>query len=187
MESDTNSHPTDGVDPFTDPAELRERDGIPFTAETNVHEDRDHCSFDVAGRVVVGVEDDDGDLLTLVNRDLGVAMLPNATLAPGEDWFDAAREAVAGYTGYEVRLDSFVAVREVDHVVAGEDDHHATTQRVVFGATPVGGAVDDCKTDPESGSDAWVVEWTDGDPAGANPPEQGVRDDVELFTGGARE
>lgn len=75
--------PDDAIDSLTDPETLRQRADVPVTEHTIEHEDRDHCSTDVAGHVAAGVTDADGQLLLLCNDDLGVAILPHGSVNAG--------------------------------------------------------------------------------------------------------
>lgn len=183
-----NTHHDDARDPtatdlrtLPDPEAVRERPDVAFDEETTVHDERDHCGLDLEGRAVVGVEDDDGDLLVLVNRDHSVALLPHGTVEDGDDWAVAARRGVEGQTGVSIELDRVTAVRSVEHVVDGEDDPHARTTRVVFAGSPVDGAIQDCKRSAEAGRDGWEAVWVDDLPGGVSAPEGGPSNDLDPF------
>lgn len=177
---DDPSHDDAPTESLTDPAALRGRTGIPFEEETAVHDDRDHCNADVAGRAVVAATDDEGATLLLVNDELGIALLPHGTVDPGADWAAVARREAEGQTGVAVDLETVAAVRSAVHVVDGEDDPHARTHRVVFDATPAGGTIQDCKRSADAGSDAWRAGWFHALPEGVTPPGPGPEADVEL-------
>lgn len=172
------------LESLTDPGSLREHPAVSFHRETAVHDDRDHCSSDVDGRAVVGVTNEDGELLLLVNRELGVAVLPHGTVAADStasgDWATVARRDAEGQTGISIELDGIDAVRAVDHVVDGEDPH-ARTHRVVFRASPVDGEIQACKRDAAAGSDDWTAGWYDECPEGVAAPDGGPGDDLALF------
>lgn len=157
----------DPTDSLTAPAALRTRDGIDYGEETRTHEDRERCNVDSDGRAVVGVTNDDGELLTVLHDDASIALLPHETVDPGADWAVAARAGVEGQTGVAVALDSVEAVRVVSHVVDGEAEPHATTHRVVFGGSPVGGSIQACKRDAATGSDGWRAAWVERIPEGS--------------------
>lgn len=169
----------DPTDHLTDPDAIAERDGVCATSETVTHADRDHRASDLEGRAVVGVTNDANELLVLIADELGVALLPHGDVEPGGDWTQAAREGVAGQTGIDVSLESVAAVRTVDHVVDGTST--ATTHRVVYGASPVGGEIRACKRSAEAGSDAFRAAWIDDLPAGIEAPEGGPRTDLLEF------
>jgi len=165
---------------LADPVALQSRDGIRATEERDEHDSEDHCSVGTDGRVAVDVRNDDGEHLLLIHDEHGVALLPNETVAPDEDWAAVAREAAESYTGIEIELDTVLAVRTVDHVLSGEDEPHLTTHRVVVRGSPAGGEIDECKRAAENGSDEWRVEWLTDLPGDISTPEGGPRDDLEL-------
>lgn len=174
---------TDGGDLQTlpDPVALRGRTDVPFEAETVIREDRDHCGVRIDGRAVVGVRNDAGELLVLVNPDLGIALLPHGDVEPGDDWAATARREVEALMGVAIELEGIEVVRVVDHVVDGEDDPHATTTRVLFHASAVGGEIQACKASAEAGSDRWKATWVDELPADVTPAEGGPGDDLRSF------
>ncbi|WP_049929209.1 NUDIX hydrolase [Halopiger goleimassiliensis] len=166
---------------LSDPETLRGRTDVPFEAETVVREDRDHCGVRVDGRAVAGVRNDAGELLVLVNPDLGIALLPHGDVEPGEDWVATARREVEALTGVTIELEAIDVVRTVDHVLEGEDDPHATTTRVLFQASPVGGEIQACKRSAAAGSDRWEAAWLDELPADVTPADGGPGDDLRWF------
>lgn len=174
---------TDGGDRRTlpDPAALRRCGDVPFEAETAIREDRDHCGVRIDGRAVAGVRNDAGELLVLVNPDLGIALLPHGDVEPGDDWASTARREVEALTGVAIELEGIEVVRTVDHVVDGEDDPHATTTRVLFHASAVGGEIQACKESAEAGSDRWEAAWVDELPADVTPADGGPGDDLRSF------
>lgn len=126
-----------------------------------------------------GTENGAGETLVLADDETGIALLPHGTVENGEDWCDAATEAVAALTGITVELEEAVAVREVDHVVGG--DVEATTHRLVFTGRPAGGAIQECKRSAEAGRDGWLAAWYETLPEGVTPPpEEGPRADMTL-------
>jgi len=177
-ERDATSH-DDPFDSLTDPETLRTREDVPFSHDTLEHEDEEHCSSDVAGRVAAGVTDEDGRLLLLCNDDLGIAILPHGSVDPGEDWFAVAREEIEGQTGIEIAIDGVELVRDIDHVVEGEP--HTSTYGIVFEGSPIGGEIQDCKLSGDAGSDDWRAGWFDGLPEGVEVPDGGPGEDLALF------
>lgn len=177
---DATSH-DDPIDSLTDPETLRGRTGVPFSQQTSEHEDEDHCSIGVAGRVAVGVTDRDGRFLLLCNDELGIALLPHGTVDADENWAAIARREAEGQTGIAVDLDEIVVVRAVDHVVEGDDEPHCSTHRVVFAGSPGGGEIQDCKRSADAGSDNWRAGWFEKLSEALAAPEGGPGDDLELF------
>ena len=148
------------VESLTDPTALRARDDVTALENTYTHENPDHCEATAAGRVVVGVTNDDGEALLLVADERDHAMLPNTVVDADEDWARAARSAVADGVDTSVRLDGVESVRTVEHVVEADGDtrHQNTTHHVLFHASPtdadVGGG-------PAVAQDGWHAGWYD--------------------------
>ncbi|MCU4719345.1 hypothetical protein [Halapricum hydrolyticum] len=121
-----------------DPEAAAGRRGISYEERTYVHESTDHCEADGEGRVVVGVTDEEGAALLLVDQDRSIAMLPNATIDAGDGWLPAGRRAVADATGLEVTIGDPVRVRRIEHTTEESDTPHNATWHVVFRASPTG-------------------------------------------------
>lgn len=184
MSRDARSPPADADDPLAtlaDPAALRDRPDVQFEDHTRVREDRDHCGTASAGQAVVGVRNDDGELLLLVNREAGIALLPHGSVVEGGDWAATARDDAEGQTGVEIELDGTEVARRVEHRLEGEDDPHAVTHHVVFRGSATGGEIRDCKQSADAGSDPWTAGWYDGLPEGVEPPEGTPGEDLRLF------
>lgn len=177
----TNADADDQFATFTDPEDLRDRQDVSFDDHTRLRENRDHCGTASAGQAVVGVRNDADELLLLVNREAGIALLPHGSVEPGGDWAATAREDTQGQTGIGVELDGVEAVRRVEHRLEDEDEPHATTHQVVFHGSPTGGEIRDCKLSADAGSDAWIAGWYDGLPDGVEPPEGTPGEDLRLF------
>lgn len=171
----------DTIETLGDHETLREREDVPVVKHTVEHEEIDHCSTDIAGRIAVGVTDGDDRLLLLCNDELGIALLPHGTVAHGEDWADAARRETEGLTGVEIALDDVELVREIDHVLEEDAEPHASNVGIVFAGSPTGGEIQDCKRSTDAGSDDWRAGWFDGLPDGIDVPEGGPGEDLALF------
>lgn len=167
---------------LSDPETIREQGTVPFDEEVRTHDNRGHCADGIDGNAVVGVRNDDGELLVLENPDLSVALLPHATVEDG-DWADMARRGVEGQTGIGAELEGIEAVRAVNHVLEEADEPHYRTHRVVFRASPTGGEIRECKRSAGAGSDGWRAGWVNDLPEGISSHEGGPRADLELFTG----
>lgn len=160
-----------------DPERLFDEGDVDTDERTYTHETGDHCEADAVGRAVIGVTDADGSLLLVVDPAEGHALLPNETVASGEDWAAVGRERIAGMAGLEVALDGIVRVRRVEHVVEGEAERR-TTHHVVFGASvdesrpPLDGLCDD---------NPWELRWCDDLPVEDDDGGTGSIDDVRLF------
>lgn len=182
-----SSHDGLQFDSLTDPATLRDRDDVRVSSDTQVHEDADHCSRGVAGRVAVGVTDADGRTLLLCNDDHGVALLPHGDVEADEEWLAATRREIEAQTGVEIDLEGIELLRDVDHRVEAEDEPHCHTYGIVFRASPTGGAIQHCKESAEAGSDGWYADWFEAIPEdlpdGVSIPEGGPGEDLALIVG----
>lgn len=160
-----------------DPEQLFADDAVDAERRTYTHEDADYCEATDAGRAIVGVTDDAGRLLLLVNRGEEHAILPNERVDDGEDWAAVARNQVEELAGIDVALDGVERVRRVEHVVEDDGTPPRTTHHVVFGASPAGStALGDLCEDND-----WEIGWHDELPVAAEDDDAGVLDDVRLF------
>jgi hypothetical protein len=157
---------------------LRERDDLAVSSDTSRHDDFDHCATDIAGRVVVAVENEAGKLLVLCNDELGVILLPHGDVEAGDDYARTAREESEATTGISIALDGIDLLREVNHVVETDGKPHRTTYRVIFRAHPVSGAIQECKQSHDTGSEDWDARWVTTIPDGFDAPDGGPGDDI---------
>ncbi|PSQ36821.1 hypothetical protein BRD05_02000 [Halobacteriales archaeon QS_9_70_65] len=156
-----------------EPARLREREDVEYDERRYVHDDESHCAADAAGRVVVGVTNEHGEVLVLVAGD--DAVLPNRTVGPDEDWAAVARETAAEPAGGPVALEGVRAVRRVEHRVEGADSPHSVTFQVVVGASPAGEA------DPGVEGDDRTADWFDEVPVDGGDGRGDAVADVRRF------
>lgn len=173
------------IDPVTDPAALRDRDGVDVRQRTETVGPGDFEAAgddlaDVAGWVVVGVENDAGAVLLMDDGDHGWT-LPAAPVDPDEDWVAAGRDLVEGLTDATVAVVKPERVRRLDYEREGGDgrgsDDHVVVHHVVFRAESVTG--EPAADEPVVGCDTAVeVGWFDALPAGV---EGTVADDARLF------
>jgi hypothetical protein len=183
METEHIGHSIDGAEPITDPTTYRDHSGVESRDERNEHDGTDHCGVGTEGRAIVDIRNEDGEHFLLIHDGAGVAIMPNETVDPGEDWAAVAREAAAGYTGIEIEIDAILSVGTVEHIVPGQDDPQMTTTRAVFRGSPVGGGIDECKRTAANGSDEWRVEWCSQLSDGVSAPEGGPERDLALVLG----
>jgi len=127
--------PTASTEDKFDPQAVADRSGVETDERTYVHEDTDHCEADAVGRVIVGVTNERGESLLLVDHERSIALLPNTTVDADEGWHAAARRAVADETGIEGILDGPVCVREIEHTTEQSETPHNETFHVVFDAS----------------------------------------------------
>lgn len=167
----------DAPESLTDPTALQNRDDIDEVTDTFPHGDADHCEADYAGRAIVGVTTDDGELLVIADRDAGAAVLPSPKVERGDDWAAAAREEVAEVAGIDVRVTGVERVRHVEHVLGDDDAVFDETTHVVLAATPV----EDDPELPDHPDESWSVEWHDSVPSALVDEDGAEADDVRLF------
>ncbi|WP_435347010.1 NUDIX hydrolase [Haloarchaeobius sp. HRN-SO-5] len=165
------------VDVPADPTELAARPGVEATTDSFPHGDEDHCEADYAGRAIVGVTNDAGELLLVVDRDAGRAVLPSPKVEYDGDWTATAREEVAEVAGLDVRITGVERVRHAEHVLEGDDEVFDETTHVVFAAEPT--ADDPELADRTDG--AWAVEWHDSYPADLFDDDSAEAEDVRSF------
>lgn len=162
------AHSTDDIDEpsptdsFTDPETLRERDDVEVHRDAEVV---DRETFEVVDDLdhvaVVGVTNDDDEVLLMRVTDDCDLKLPTPSVAPGEDYAEAAREWVAEQAGLRIELDALEAAWRYEARHADED---RATERyfVVYGASPA--------SDGEVGTgEAEAAGWYDDLPDGATP------------------
>ncbi|WP_276302342.1 NUDIX domain-containing protein [Halorussus lipolyticus] len=176
-DSDTGS-----LDSLADPEDLRDDDSVRFTHEEAAHDDRTHCNTDIAGRAVVGVTNDAGEVLLAVHEAESVAMLPHGEVESGDDWVAVARRKVELTTELPFEIDGVAVVREIDHFVGNDDEPHATTYGVVFRASLTGDPDEAVLADPgHPDNDHWDAGWFGSVPDNLPPGAGLVADDVRLF------
>jgi hypothetical protein len=165
---------------ITDPEAIADSEGLEISQRTYIHENRDHCEANAVGRAIVGITDEDGRLLLLVNPAADHAILLHATVAPGEDWATIGRHTVEEMAGISVTLDTVERVRQVDHVLDGDSTPQSTTHHLVFGASV---ASPEATLDGPCEDDGWEIGWYDELPVGIDDNGTGALDDIRLFLG----
>lgn len=162
-----------------DPATIAERPGIEYIERTIRHDDTDHCEADVAGRVIVGVTDEDGRTLLLVDREQPGVFLPHATVDAGEDWTQAAARAVEELTGIATTIDGPVRVRRVEHMTDSTDERHNVSYHVVFGGRPRDATIEPPNTEENRVEAGWFAEYPVDRSVGTE--QEDSLDDVAAF------
>ncbi|MFD1646155.1 hypothetical protein [Haloarchaeobius litoreus] len=165
------------VDVPDDPTELAERDGVEEVTDTFTHGNEDHCEADYAGRAIVGVTNDDGELLLVTDRAEGRAVLPSPKVEYDGDWTAAARDELADIAEMEVRITGVERVRHAEHVIEGDDEVFDETTHVVLAAEPVA----DAPELPDLAAEHWSLEWHDSYPSDLFEDGQPEAEDVRLF------
>lgn len=154
-------------------------DDVEYEETTYVHEKADYCARDTDGRVVVGVTNDDGEVLLLINDEREHAILPNCHVEAG-DWRGVARDTVEESTGVAVDLVVPELVRVVDHRIEGEDAPRERTYHVVFAATPAGGR---SAPEPNCSDPDWSAGWYDEIPVDIDEDTGDALADMNRFLG----
>ena len=148
------------VGPLTDPTALTESDDVEHLERTYLHEDADYCEAEVAGRAIVGVTNDAGEVLSLVYEDTNHVVLPNCTVDVDEDWEAVGRRTVEEATGVTADIEAPERVRTIEHVLEGDEEPLGTSHHVVFGASPVAAAGE--RDEPGVTDDEdWEAGWYD--------------------------
>jgi len=145
-----------------DPAALAAREGVESVETTYDHEGADHCEQGYAGRVILGIEGEQGVLL-LHHVEHPAVVLPNGLVDEGGDHVATAHEFASEALGLEIRVTGVERVRSVEHTFDDEPVDHTT--HVVLGATVTGGTLDVHDHD-------WTGEWAD------ELPENDLRGDT---------
>lgn len=178
----TETEPTNvehGTVSVTDPVAAADSAGLAMERRRRVHESRaqyqEHCESDAVGRAIVGITDADDQFLLVVNQKQLVAMLPNDTVASGEDWATVSREWVEGAAGIDVVIVGIERVRRVDHEIEGEESPASTVHHVVFSGTASKTAIDGlCADNP------FELGWYDELPISEDEGSEHIAD-VRLF------
>lgn len=166
------------TDGSIDPAQLFDDGEVDAERRTYTHEEPEHCETGALGRSILGVTDDDGRLLLVVDPDGRNLVLPNAKIAPGDDWAVAGRERVEAMAGIDVTLDGVALVRRVEHETEGvETAPTSTTHHVLFEAS----ADPDATFDGLCDDNDWELGWYDEVPFEFDDGDTGALADVRLF------
>lgn len=161
----------------SDPTELAARDDVDEVTDTFPHGDEDHCEADYAGRAIVGVTNDAGEVLVVVDRDASHAVLPSPKVEYDGDWTGTAREELADIAEMEIRITGVERVRHAEHVLEGDDEVFDETTHVVLAAEPV---ADDHEL-PDLGGEHWSLEWHDSFPTELIEDGTAEAHDARLF------
>lgn len=185
------THHSGSVDTLTDPETVAERSDVAFETSSYEHESADHCEFDAAGRVVIGVRDA-GRVLVRAADDRPLVLPPNTVVGGVDDrddgggvdggtepdWAAAARRVVEEEFGVDVVVDEVRTVRRVEHTVAGGDVSVDPTYHVVLG----GHLVEGCSPEvAEIDGGDWHAEWLDALPESLADADGDALDDVRAF------
>jgi hypothetical protein len=163
----------------TDPADLLHREDVLVDDGSAVipHEHHAQLYNGIEGMVVVGARDEAGRLLLQVSREELFAALPHATVAPGENWTQRARDAVAETAGIVVRVDGVRRVKRRRY--RRPDDETATEGYQVFvDATPVG---EQTPAPPAEVVAEWTVGWHDEVPVPTTDENEETVADIRAF------
>lgn len=162
-----------------DPETASDRADVGYEERTYTHDDQSHCEADAKGRVVVGITNDDGEVLVAVHTEGPHALLPNSTLDEGERWLATAREAAEDVAEASVTIGDPVRVRRVEHFTDRDDDPHNVTHHVVLDATLGPDASDEVAVEDRN-DEEWVVDWYDA--VSVDGDEDGdTLDDIRAF------
>ena len=158
-----------------DPEEVARRKGVEYSEREHTYEDESHCEASADGRAVVGITNDEGEVLVLVHPE-GVS-LPNATLDSGDTWRGAVRDSTEDTLGTAVTVGDPIRVRRVEHRTEGDEHPHNVTHHVVFE-----GSLAPDAADPSVPADSpWRAEWYGDLPPAADDEDTGALADLRMF------
>ncbi len=160
---------TDGDLAGTGLAELAGSEDVGSVEGTYEHDDADHCEAGYAGRVILGIESEQGVLL-LRHVEHSAVVLPNGLVEEGADHVATAYEFASEALGLDISVTGVERIRSIEHTVDGEPVDHTT--HVVLGATVTGGSLD-------VHDDDWTGEWVEALPEGDMRGD--TLDDARLF------
>ncbi|PSP64938.1 hypothetical protein BRC77_02810 [Halobacteriales archaeon QH_8_64_26] len=78
-------------------------------------------------RAIIGVTDVDGRVLLVAHPEERIAILPNDTVAPDEEWATVGRSWVEGAAGVDVTIEDIERVRRVEHAIENRDGVESVT------------------------------------------------------------
>lgn len=126
---------------LSDPEALVEDDAVSFREQTAVVDDdrfetiRERAETK-AGVAVVGITNDDGELL-LVKTDWSDGwVLPGYSIEPGDDWVETAESAAERQTGLEIEIERVARVNRRFYKKEASDEQFSSGYAVVFMGTP---------------------------------------------------
>jgi nucleolar protein 56 len=168
-----------------DPETLLGREDVPVREDPEVVEHQHHFDLyePIEGMAAVGVTNDDGEVLLLVDDDEGIALLPHGPVEPGEDWAAAATRVVEEQTGVAVEIDGPELVKRKYFSPEGDDDRQTTAFQVFLRASPIDGETATASSE-DGGDGNWDVSWFDEVPVDADEAdetEDDIVDDIRLF------
>lgn len=162
-QSEDAPSPNSAVEPVTDPESLRDRGDVPF------HEDVDAVpeeTFETIRKLddlaLVGVTNDDGEVLLRRLTETCSLKIPSIAVDPGEDFTATARREVQRNTGLSIELDALEAAWRLEVRPEGGEDRTATRHFVVYSASPTAdGSEEDDPTAIPDDHEAVEVAWYD--------------------------
>ena len=167
------------MESLTDPESLIDRDGVDFREEASVeHQHHFELYEPIEGMVVVGVTDDEGQVLLMVHSEEPGVVLPYAPVESGEDWVAVARRKIEEAGGFDVEIDGVERVRRKYFSPEGDDERRTMGYDVVVRASPSTDETFGESTNVDEEGD-WSLEWFDEIPEDAAGGV--VLDDIQLF------
>lgn len=178
------------IEPLTDPETLRGREDVEFREKASVeHQHHFDLYGPIDGMAVVGTTNDTGEVLLLVNRNAGQAMLPYGRVEFGADYATVGQQSIEELTGVAVGINGVTRVRRKRYrpedggteSAPGSGDRETTGYDVVFRASPVGDRAVMDDSDIGDRNDDWEVGWFDAVPVDTDTVNGAVVADVRLF------
>jgi hypothetical protein len=157
----TTQSPEDASDAsLVDPESLRDRPDVTVHDDIDVvDEETLDIVADLDDMAIVGLTNDDGEVLMMEITDTCDLKLPSASVAPDEDFAAAAREWVESQAGLTIDLDAPTAAWRIE--LSSEDgDRTAERHFVTYDATLASGErPSDVDDRPDDGAE--FADWFD--------------------------
>ena len=141
--------------------------------EQSTYDDSDHCEATATDRAAVGVTNDSGEVLLVVDENREYALLPSEIVEPDDSVLGVARDTVEGVLDTTISTERVRRIRQIDHRPNGT--HQQRTTHVVVSATPTESPVE-----PATPGDNRTAGWHDELPAHVDAVNDSLAD-IRLF------
>lgn len=166
------------MDSLTDPESVVEREDVDVREEASVeHQHHFELYEPIEGMAVVGITNDEGEVLLLVHTEGSGAVLPYAPVESGEDWLAVGRRRATELADVDVEIDGIERIRRKYFSPEGDDERETTGYDVVLRASTAADETPD-RTDVDDDGQ-WDARWVDEIPEDA--AGGAVLDDIRLF------
>ncbi|MFC6731918.1 MULTISPECIES: NUDIX domain-containing protein [unclassified Haladaptatus] len=167
------------MDALSDPASLQTRADVEYTEKPCVEHQHHFDAYEpIQGMVIVGITNDEGEVLLLIHREGPHMTLPYDSVESGEDWVAVATRRVEELTDCAVVIDGVARVRKKHYAPEGDGSRQTVGYDVVMRASSLAGeTITEATQVDEAG--AWDLRWISSVPDDA--AGGAVLDDIQLF------